>query len=175
MYFKNFKNILYDFSIKTDKEKYYDVLADITTRVTTHISPEGLSALCDSYMINNGETPEMVALKMYKNPELHWTILYVNEISDTYSQWPLTEAQLSDYCTRSYGSTLHDTKWVIKIPENIVMDRSVIENLYGADYAVNVTNWEFEVQKNEQKRFIKIIKPQYIGEFVDRFLGSLVV
>jgi hypothetical protein len=173
MYFKDFRNILYDFTTKTDKSKYVDIVSDLTTRVTTFIKPKDMDSLCDSYIITNDETPEQIAYKIYGNSEFHWTILYINEIADIYAEWPLSEAKLTNYCQDKYGSTLFDTKHTVKIPEYVVMDREAIESLYGIDFAVDVTNWDIEVQENEAKRFIKVIKPQFIGTFVEKFMKSL--
>jgi hypothetical protein len=174
MFFKNFNHVLYDFTVKTDSQKYHDVVQDLTTRVTTYIKPKDLDSLCSSYLINDNDTPELIAQLLYGNSELHWVIMYINEIADIYSEWPLSEANLMSYCIEKYGSALYDTRWTIKIPEMIVMNRSLIESLYGTDYAVDVTNWDFEVQQNEQKRFIKVIKPEFIGEFVDQFMSNLI-
>lgn len=173
MYFKNFDNLIYDLTIKTDKEQNVHIIPDLTTRVSTYYRPKDLEVICNVYMINNNETPEQIAYKIYKDPLLHWTILYINEISDVYSEWPLTESKLVEYCQDKYGSSLYDTRWTVKIPEQIVMDRPLIEELYGMDYAIDVTNWDYEVDKNEQKRFIKVIKPEYIGTFVSQFMSNL--
>jgi len=173
MYFKNFKHVLYDFTVKTDSSVNIDTVQDLTTRVSTYITPKELDMLCELYMIKDGETPEMIANSFYENPLLHWVILYINEITDFYSDWPMSELQLVNHCTTVYGSALYDTRWTVKIPENIVMDRHLIENLYGSAYAVDVTNWDYEVQQNEQKRFIKVIKPIYVGEFVNKFISNL--
>ena len=39
------------------------------------------SLLFDTYKVREGETPEMIADKLYDDPELHWVILLINDIS----------------------------------------------------------------------------------------------
>ena len=39
-------------------------------------------------MLKKGETPEMIADKLYGDPNLHWIVMYVNGITDRYHQWP---------------------------------------------------------------------------------------
>lgn len=174
MYFKKFPNAIYDFTIKTDAVPYRDIICDLTTRVNTYIKSDDMDDLCDIHMIQNDELPEHIAFKLYGDPLLHWTILYINGICDMCSQWPLSEAKLKTYAMEKYGTNINSVKHTVKLPENIVMDRVAIEAMYGPSYAADVTNWEYEIQQNEYKRFVKVIKAEFIGNFVDEYFKSLV-
>lgn len=175
MYFKRVPNVYYDYTIRSDKQKIIDVVSDITTRVSLSIKPENLSVMCETYLVADFDTPEQIALRKYGDPLLHWTILYINEIADIYSDWPMSEVSLQKFCEEKYGSAINDTAYSLKLPEQIVMDKIAIEKLYGSEYVYDVSNMEHERQINEQKRLIKLIKPIFIGKFVSEYLSKLTV
>ena len=39
------------------------------------------------YLVPEGETPEQVANRIYDDPNLHWVIMIINDMSDIYEQW----------------------------------------------------------------------------------------
>lgn len=173
-YFERFKNVKVDFTTKTDLVQIQDVITDLTTRIQTKISESDLDKLCFLYSIQDHETPESIAHKVYGDPHLNWVILYINNIVNMYEMWPLSEVELEAYCQRIYGSSINSTRYSMKSPENVIMDRDMIEQIYGSAFAVDVTNWEHEVSINEKKRIIRIVNPQYVGAFIDNFYGKLI-
>ena len=56
----------------------------------------------DTYDVKEGETPEMIADKLYNDPELHWVILLVNDITDRYHQWPMSTPQFLAFINDKY-------------------------------------------------------------------------
>lgn len=56
------------------------------------------------YTIGDEERPDIIAEKIYGNPEYDWIILMANNILDPYEQWPLSQAQLNEYLFNKYGS-----------------------------------------------------------------------
>ena len=49
-----------------------------------------ISSAFEVYMINGDERPEQIAEKYYGDPELDWTILLANNITNINNEWPLT-------------------------------------------------------------------------------------
>ena len=39
-------------------------------------------------IVGDGERPEDIATRLYRNPFYNWTILVINDITDVYAQWP---------------------------------------------------------------------------------------
>lgn len=109
MYFKDFPQFLYDFnygdSVKTT------VVRDITRNV--RIKKEILSnvVLYDEYDIIDGETPEIIAEKMYGSPEYHWVIMIANEKYDWTTDFPLSEEILQKHIKTSYNPPLYSDDW----------------------------------------------------------------
>ena len=93
MYFDSFPVIPYD--AKGDLN-FKDV-TNLLRRVGMRAKLKTNTLLYDTYDVKEGETPEMIAHKLYGDTELHWVILLVNDITDRYHQWPMTGGQFLDY------------------------------------------------------------------------------
>ena len=99
MYFERFPLIPYD-SVGNGDFKYVTNLLKrigVRAKVKTNIS------VFDTYDVKEGETPEMIADKLYDDPELHWVVLLMNDISDRYHQWPLNHNQFIAHINDKYS------------------------------------------------------------------------
>ena len=85
MYFNKFPKILYTL----DNNRSGQLVPDILRRVKLSDTLKNNSAYYYDYDIKDNERPEMVAHRFYKNPELHWLIMHVNDIIDPRFDWPL--------------------------------------------------------------------------------------
>lgn len=56
------------------------------------------------YIIRDGDTPEILASKIYGDPQAHWMILYANDILDPQYDWPLTAPVFAKYIADKYRS-----------------------------------------------------------------------
>ena len=183
-FFDKFDLVNYDFSIPTDSNPILETMVNFLQRVKLNISDKDIDKICDLYILGDNTKPEQVAAALYNDPYLHWTILYINNISDVISQWPINENALSAFVTRKYGSgneynTHHyelENTGVWVDPPIYDLQGSLISNfaqdVYGVTPILN-TNYDYENQLNELKRNIKVIKPEYISAFVDLFSTSL--
>lgn len=102
MYFSNFPKIYYDFP-QDQSSTTLQILTDITSNVRFRKEVLDNITLYDEYDIVEGETPEIVAEKIYGNPELHWIIMLFNERYDYLKDFPLTNAELYEHCVATYG------------------------------------------------------------------------
>ena len=101
MYFKSFPYTLYSL----DNTSTIQVVTNITTRVALSDEVKNNLALFDQYDVRDGETPELVADKFYKNSELHWLVLHYNDIIDPRFDWPLSTNNLKNYVAGKYVSS----------------------------------------------------------------------
>lgn len=161
MYFKRFPTIYYP--VNVNGERQFTALKDITINV--RFIKEFLSniTLYDLYDIGEGETPEIISEKFYGTPFYHWLIMLVNEKYDYLSDFPLTQAQLQAHTIEKYGIDNVDG---IHHYEN---DNGFIVNS-DAEFAVAVTNTQYEDNINESKRTIKIINRTIIEKVVRDFV-----
>ena len=171
MYFQQFPLNIYDAVGNGD----YKVVTDLLSRVALHTKAKSVASLYDTYDVRSGETPEMVAFNVYGDPEYHWVILLVNNITDRYHQWPMNNRQFLAHLAERYDNvdaTHHyeiyqvsgDTTVKINIgPSDVDTDGDTIAD------AVLVTNREYEEAKQDEIRKIRLLDPEYLEQFVEDF------
>lgn len=97
-----FPKIQYD--INRNKLSNYETITNITFRVGIIKSVLSNLGSYFTYDIQEGDTPEILAYKVYRNPEAYWIILYANDIYDPQYDWPLTNSQFSGFIAQKYGT-----------------------------------------------------------------------
>ena len=79
MYFAQFPLNIYD----SVGDESYKIVTHLLKRVAVRAKVKVNTLFFDTYDVKEGETPEMIADKLYDDPELHWVILFVNNIITT--------------------------------------------------------------------------------------------
>lgn len=102
MYFEKFPKIYYDFP-QDNTSTTLQILTDITTNVRFRKQILENITLYDEYDIQEGETAEMIAEKVYGNAELHWVIMLVNQRYNYLDDFPMTSEELYNHCVETYG------------------------------------------------------------------------
>lgn len=123
-------------------------------------------ALYDEYDILDGETPEIIADRFYNNPQYHWIILLYNDILDPRFEWPLSVNNLLEYVRGKYGADQVDGIHHYENAEGFWVNSNAVG-------AIAVTNLLYEDRVNEEKRRIKILKPQYIETVIREFVDTI--
>jgi hypothetical protein len=159
MYFKEFPQFLYDF--KYGNTTKTSVVTDITRNVRFRKEVLENVTLFDTYDIVDGETPEIVAEKIYGDPEYHWIIMLANQKYDYISDFPLTEQALVKHIVATYGAQRYATRYYVNAAGFTVNST--------APGAVSVSNDDYERALNESKRRIKIISPQVISTILTQY------
>ena len=168
MYFDSFPVIPYD----SKGDLHFKDVTNLLRRVSMRAKLKSNTLLYDTYDVKEGETPEMIAHKLYGDPELHWVILLINDITDRYHQWPMTGGQFLDYLNDKYTNpdAIHhyettQTSGNTKIKIEVVND--VDEDAYTG--LTPITNREYEENEQDKKRNIRLLDPRYVGAFVAEF------
>ena len=171
MYFSSFPVIPYGSTDGTVKN-----VTNLLRRVAIRTKVKSNAALYDTYNVKNGETPEIIADKLYEDPELHWVVLLINNVTDRYHDWPMSEQQFSTYVNEKYSNPdgIHhyeisqesgDTTQKIEVydPDLISSDTDAYTS------ATAITNREYEESEQDKKRKIRLLDPEFIDQFVDEF------
>jgi hypothetical protein len=166
MYFEKFPKIVYSLD---DGDGAFPV-TDIFRRVKAETQRLLTVAAYDPYDIKDGETPEILAHKFYNNSNFHWIILIANDIIDPRWDWPLTQAQLKLFITDKYGVGNENA---IKYYVTADAAELVVHSSYAGS-KLPVTNTVYEEQQNDAKRRIKILKTQFLPNFINDFYEVLV-
>ena len=175
MYFENFPLTIYD----SVGDGNYKLVTNLLKRVTIRSQIKSNTALYDTYDVKEGETPEMIAHKLYDDPELHWVILLLNNITDRYHQWPMNNNQFLAYLKDKYDdvdATHHYEISQVSGDTSIKIDIGTDNTDYPT--ASIVTNAEHEEDLQNKIRKIKLLDPSYVEDFVTEFeklMGESVV
>jgi len=166
MYFNKFPLLVYDG--RGDGE--LSVVTNLLKRIAVRARVRANTLLYDTYDVREGETPESIAFKLYGSTEYHWVVLLVNNITDRYHQWPLTTPQFLDFVNEKYDdpNALHH----YEIPQTSG-DTSIKINI-GTDNTDNptasiVTNMEFEEDRQDNIRQIRLLDPDYLEQITEEF------
>jgi len=166
MYFNNFPTIPYD---SKGTGEFKDV-KNLLRRVGIRAKVKTNTMLYDTYDVKNGETPESIAFKLYDDAELHWIVMLVNNITDRFHDWPLSEAQFLQFVNEKYSNPDAIHHYEIEQESG---DTSIKINIgtSNADYptATAITNYEYEQEEQDNKRKIRLLDPSFIDIFVDEF------
>ena len=187
-YFQYFPNIQYALRAnkagKTENieiKDYFNLLQvrDDIFREETLYSP---------YIVKNGERPDQISYNYYKDEQFYWVILQVNNITDYYNQWPLSEDELTEFVYKKYGGAAGagQTRYFETVetydnsePPNLVLERGLVvpENFifyYPATPGSNVTlsstpvpvsNYQHERRLNDRKSEIYLLDKKYIYDY----------
>ena len=166
MYFESFPFIQYDsFGDGNPKE-----LKNLLRRVKVRSDIRSNSSLFDTYYVREGETPEMIADRLYDNVNLHWVVLLFNDITDRYHQWPMTTGAFNKYVADKYtniNAVHHYEITESSGDRELKIDVGITNDDYPS--ATPITNYEYEVARQNELRNIKLLDPRFLSDFVDEF------
>ena len=157
-YFKRFPLVV---DYKVDG-KSFDAM-DITRRTglsNEYIKNEQLSF---EYYVQDGETPEMLADRVYDDASMYWTIMFFNNLFDINTDWPLDSVSFERYMDRVYGSTKYDIRFYRAASTGLV-----VESDYPEYDRIPVTNYEYELELNDAKRTIRLPFPEVANSMVSQ-------
>ena len=149
-YFNKFPKLKYD--INKSQYPRYETVTDIFFRLG--YIKEALGNISSYYVveIEDGETPEILADKVYGDSNAGWMILMANNIIDAQWEWPLDHDQFEKYIVGKYGSFtnaktgIHHYEKVVETSVNGVTSvaRYNIDKVRLTDQPIGVPDDTFE-------------------------------
>ena len=186
-YFEELPNIAYP-SLLPSSNKIEDriIVKNIFKRSKLRSDIDQAITAFNYYYVEQGMRPDMVAKSLYDDSELDWVILTANNITNIRDQWPLEHNDLHEYMLDKYGSEAningihhYETRKIVDeynrvvIPAGLEVDVNFsfkYKNYSNSIVTVNpvsaITNYQYEVKLNDEKRRIKVLKPQFISLFL---------
>jgi hypothetical protein len=137
------------------------------------------------YSIVGDDRPDNVAQKVYENDQLDWVVLIANNIINIRDEWPMSQYDFQRYLDNKYDSVQlsqihHYETTEIRSPNGKLLLQSgltvdadfTFSYSYGTTtYSVNsvtsVSNFQHEVSKNDAKRNIYLVRPEYVGTVIN--------
>jgi hypothetical protein len=108
MYFNTLPLVEYS-DLQNNTNQYNVVLTNILTRSAFLREIVENTAVFYEYQIKDGETPEVIADKLYGDVGRFWIVLLFNRLSNPFYDFPLIQEQLNDRITAKYDSTLEES------------------------------------------------------------------
>lgn len=151
----------------------------------------------DKYRIKGNERADQVAHLFYGDPKLDWIILTINNVIDQNFNWPMTDEHFYEFLLTKYGSEenitalkYHITKEVKDFAGNVMLEGGIVVDedfefkfydttlqvqvtVSGPTLLTPITNYEYEIDLNEQKRTIFILKREYLDSAIRDSLSEL--
>lgn len=169
-YFQKFEKLYYDYS-QTNKEDLH-IVTDLMTRVDMTVGNTRTARLMmDPYIIQDLDKPEAISYTLYGTPFYHWTILYVNNVTNMQTDWPLSPIAFENYMLTKYQTNISAIKHY-RSQQGVIGDPDWIYSHFGHD-ALPVTYYDWELEQNEKKKQILVVKPQYIANWVSDFMSKI--
>ncbi len=152
--------------------------------------------LFHEYVILDGDTPEIIADTYYGSSHYHWVVTLLNNILDPLLDWPKKYEDLVSFINEKYGSIAvaqatphHYTMTITKADstgytssETSIIDKTKYDSLTSLVPVVytfqngrtvtltttrsSVDSYTYEIEHNESKRTIQLLKSDYIPQVV---------
>lgn len=206
-YFNYFPQTIYN----TEDGGAVQTITNLTSKFSFADEFKNNTALFYEYTVTDGETPEILAHKLYGSAERHWIILAFNDIFNPVIDWPIEQRNLlsvidlkytgSPYANTANGQT--GLTWSqdnehsyykiesqknsysdIPIVSKTQIDKTTYQGISGEttshtlqdNTVITITTskesktyYEYEMDKNEAKRIIKVLKPQFVTMVEEEF------
>ena len=183
-YFRELPNLRYP-SFLPDKNSSLDYLEvkNVFRRVKLRNDLQNVFTMFDKYQIAEGARPDTVAEEMYGSPELDWVVLLTANILNVRNQWPLDSKDIYNYSYDKYGESLNSVRFYettevkdsndrLILPKGKVVDNNFTIPKPGEPTATlnpvtGISNYEYEVRLNDEKRGIYVLRPDYLQDFLN--------
>ena len=163
MYFNQFPTIAYDVTGDNTTSEIKDIL--IRVKVRDYIKNN--RSWFAKYIVGGDETPDMVSFDVYGKTAYHWVVLLFNQITNPYYDWPLKRKDFYSFINNKYSSPSAVHHYEISQQSGNTNVKIKVESTVAG--AAEVTNQEYEEALQQKKREIRILKPEYLGQFTTEF------
>jgi hypothetical protein len=133
LYFDNFPLTYYTFD--SQRQEFY-TLKNIFTRINLLSAVLTQSLVYYKYTMQDGDTLENMAFKLYGDPLRHWIIVFANMIIDPYFDLPLTNDVFANNIIMKYGSQANAENTLAMITQT----ETVVTTLNGASNTMVYTS-----------------------------------
>ena len=138
------------------------------------------------YLVLDGERPDTVAKKLYEDENLDWIILLSNNMINVQDEWPMGQFDFQRYLDNKYSkdqlgeihhyetNEIRNQSGILLLQSGLVVDADYTfkyTEIDGTVQTVNsvksISNIQYEIDKNDAKRSINVLRKEYIGIIID--------
>ena len=183
-YFRELPELYYQsFLSDSNSSQNYLLVKNLFRRCKLRDDLQNVFTIFNKYEIVEGARPDTVAEEMYGSAELDWVVLMTAGIVNARDEWPLSDKEIYDYALDVYGDNLNDihhyeTKEIKDQNGKLILPKGkTVDSTFTIpdpdDYRLTInpitgiSNYEYEVIKNNKKRSIYLLKPGYLQQFLN--------
>ena len=137
------------------------LITDITNNLTIEWTPGNMFFV--EYIIQDGDTAENIAYRLWNDSSLSWIIYYINKIIDPFFDWPLRSNEIMEYVKNKYGTAQ------VYSPHHYEKNGYIVNKDPNDDSIKVVTNYTYEFNQNEKKRTINLPTEDFIANFLSQW------
>ena len=183
-YFRELPNLEYQSFLSSRKgSDDYLLVKNIFRRVKLRDDLQNVFTIFNKYEIQEGARPDTVAEELYGSSQYDWVVLIGAGIINVRNEWPLSDRDIYRYSEQLYGNDLNavhhyettevkDSNGRLILPAGKIIDSTFtipdpnipIQTL---NPVVGISNYEYEVRKNNKKRDIYVLKPAYLQQVIN--------
>ena len=183
-YFRELPNLEYQSFLSSRKgSDDYLLVKNVFRRVKLRDDLQNVFTIFNKYEIQEGARPDTVAEELYGSSQYDWVVLIGAGIINVRNEWPLSDRNIYRYSEQLYGNDLNavhhyetkeikDSRGRLILPAGKIVDSTFtipdpnipIQTL---NPVVGISNYEYEVRKNNKKRDIYILKPAYLQQVIN--------
>ena len=183
-YFRELPNLEYQSFLSSRKgSDEYLLVKNIFRRVKLRDDLQNVFTIFNKYEIQEGARPDTVAEELYGSSQYDWVVLIGANIINVRNEWPLSDRDIYRYSEQLYGNDLNavhhyettevkDSNGRLILPAGKIVDSTfTIPNpnipIQTLNPVVGISNYEYEVIKNNKKRDIYVLKPAYLQQVIN--------
>ena len=202
-YFREIPDIEYQSPFNSRiSDSSYVLAKNIFKKMKIRDDLQDVFTIFNKYVIREGQRPDTLAEALYGKSDLDWVILISAGIINVRDEWPMSNHELYEYVVNKYTtnrlesteleiqqaiSAVHhyettevkDDQGRLILPKGKIVDSDFsISNPSNKKLNLNpvttVTNYEHEINLNEAKREIFLLKPSYLQQFLLDFRQQMI-
>ena len=186
-YFNNLPDVyVRTSSYRQDNVDPYTLAKNLFRRIKIREELDDVILGFTQYTIKNNQRPDQVAGEVYGDMGKDWVVLLCNNIINLYEEWPMSEDEMERYIDSEYeeeADSVHH--WVTQeikdmkgrvlvkdgriVPEDWSYTRPDGTVIAKEDTVRPISVYDYELEKNDQKRNIYLLRKQYLSGFVEEF------
>jgi hypothetical protein len=183
-YFDKVPEILYLKYDKNPQNGTYIAIKNSFARIKLIDDVVPAATVFDDYFIKDGERPDTISMDYYSDPGNDWIIMMINNIRNLYDDWPMEHSSFNEYLNSKYDdvTAVHHYETIEQIHnDNMILPAGLHVgeayqfvtpegNLVSKEASRGpISNYIYELRKNDKKREILILKPSLLDEFIEIF------
>lgn len=140
------------------------------------------------YQVIGDDRPDNVAHEVYDDANYDWLVMLSNNIVNLETEWPMSQESFEKYLLNKYGSyenlyniKHYETSEIVDSRKRIIVPKGlIVPSDYSITYfdtglnqyvtrsgLIEVTNYNYELNLQNEKRNIFLLKPYYISLVLD--------